>query len=573
MSLRITVGRERYSIEPLEGEPLAAAASRAGLTLNSRCGGNGICHGCTVYLESGRFAVEERTVEAGDSEEATVLACRTRLLDGAGAIRFPHSSVVETRAQIDDLFDAAVIERVARARTFAHGNGEDRSEPVYGVAVDIGTTTVVAVLVDLHAREVVQKASMYNQQIGRADDVASRISYATTPAKLSELQRLLVERTVSPLIAALCARAGISGEQVRAVVASGNTVMTHLFYGLSPEGIGSIPFEPVTNIYPSLPAAEMNLPIHRDAPVETVPSVAGYIGGDLTAGMYVTHLDRRSETTLLVDIGTNGEMILWHDGRLTACATAAGPAFEGAGVSCGCRAADGAIERVRFDERLNLDYSIIGEARAPKGICGSGIVDFIAEGLRAGIINDRGRYDPATLRAIGRYHAAGDPDRPSHAFLLASAEESVTGEPVYVSELDISQLLKAKAATFSGMRTLLEHVGLRFDALSTICLAGGFARHLNLDNAVEIGLMPEVPLDRFEIVGNGSLAGAVLGLLDADAMPAYRALIEKPKVIELNLEPAFESNFIDSLALPNMDESLFPECIRRRTAARQEVSR
>ena len=149
----------------------------------------------------------------------------------------------------------------------------------------------------------------------------------------------------------------------------------------------------------------------------------------------------------------------------------------------------------------------------------------------------------------------------------------MTGEPVYVSEFDISQLLKAKAATFSGMRTLLEHAGLRFEALSAICLAGGFARHLNLDNAVEIGLMPEVPLHRYEIVGNASLAGAVLGLVDAEAMAEYEALINKPEVIELNLEPTFESNFIDSLALPNMDESLFSEHVRRRSADRQEVPR
>ncbi len=573
MSLHITVGRERYTVEPRDGEPLAVAASRAGLTLNSRCGGNGICGGCAVHLESGRFALEERTVEAGEEGASPVLACRTCLLGDAGAIRFPHSSVVETRAQIDDLFDPAVFERIASARAFADESAGNGQGPLYGVAVDIGTTTVVAVLVDLHTREVVQKAAMYNQQIGRADDVASRISYASTPEKLRELQQLLVDKTVSPLIDVLCARADISGERVRAVVASGNTVMTHLFYGLSPEGIGSIPFEPVTNIYPSLSAAQMNVPIHPDAAVEAVPSVAGYIGGDLTSGMYVTRLDRRSETTLLVDIGTNGEMILWHDGRITACATAAGPAFEGAGLSCGCRAADGAIERVRIDERLNIDYSIIGEARAPKGICGSGIVDFIAEGLRAGLINERGRFDVASLREIGRYHAAGSADRPSHAFLLASAEESMTGEPMYVSEFDISQLLKAKAATFSGMRTLLEHAGLRFEALSAICLAGGFARHLNLDNAVEIGLMPEIPLDRYEIVGNASLAGAVLGLVDAEAIAEYEALIKKPEVIELNLEPTFESNFIDSLALPNMDESLFPEHVRRRSADRQEVSR
>jgi uncharacterized 2Fe-2S/4Fe-4S cluster protein (DUF4445 family) len=553
MALRIIADGKTVSLTAEEGERLTAAAVRAGLTLNTRCGGNGTCSGCRVDLLAGRFEVQGREVGADESvEPVRVRACQTRLRASDAAIRFPPSSVVESGAQIDDLFDLEKLDYTPRD----HGL-DDGPETACGVAVDIGTTTVVAVLVDLRAHHLLQKASMYNQQIGRADDVAARISYATTPEKVAELQRLVVQQTLNPLLGILCARAGIPHDRIRHLTVSGNTVMTHLFYGLSPESIGRIPFDPLMHHYPPQTGAELQLAMHPDGRVEAAPSVSGYIGGDIVSDLYVTGLAGRAETTALIDIGTNGEIVLCHDGELRACATAAGPAFEGAGLSCGCRAAEGAIERVTIDAADLAHCRVIGGG-TPKGLCGSGVVDFMAEGLRTGLINERGRYDLDRLRAAGRYHAAGRTDQPLHAYLLAAPEESMTGEAVYLSEYHLAQVIKAKAAVFAGLQTLLETAGLAPADLQRILLAGGFARHLNLNHAIHIGLLPDLPLDCYEIVGNGSLAGAYLALVDAAAQPACAALITVPRVVELNRQPQFEGHFIDALALPHMDPGLFP---------------
>ncbi len=556
MPLAIHTDAEKRVVKPDAAEKLTATAARAGITLNTRCGGQGHCQGCRCYLMAGRFRVGTQELEpAREGPPALVRACQTSLLSTHGEICFPHSSVVEYRAQIDDVLDLPAAGQL---------NWRPVGEPAapYGVAVDIGTTTVVAVLVDLRDGTVLDKASMYNQQIGRADDVASRISYATTPEKLAELQTLVLDKTINRLIQILCSRHKIKRHAVGRLVVSGNTVMTHLFYGLSPETIGRIPFNPVTRSYADQPAAALGVDIHPAATVSALPSVSGYIGGDLVADMYVIGLPQRATTTLLVDIGTNGEMILQHNGQLTACATAAGPAFEGAGLSSGCRAAEGAIEAVTNRPDGLLEWKVIGHT-APKGICGSGVVDFLAAGLRAGWLNARGRFDVAQLRALKRYHAAGQPDQPVHSFLLAPAEESLTGEPVYVSEYDVAQVLKAKGAIFAGLVTLLERVGLTFQDLDRIELAGGFAKHLNLTNAVHIGLLPDIPLDRFKVVGNGSLAGAYRGLMEEGALAQCDGLIDRPQIVELNLEPSFEANFIDALSLPHLDLDWFPGFAQR----------
>ena len=274
----------------------------------------------------------------------------------------------------------------------------------------------------------------------------------------------------------------------------------------------------------------------------------------------------------MVDIGTNGEIVYAEGGQYIACATAAGPAFEGYGTAHGCRAATGAIEHIDFGASLKsetFETRVIGGGPAT-GLCGSALIDFIACGMRSGLINRVGRFNIERLRDAGRHLRIEEMCGVVHACVVVPAEQSGNGEAIYVSEADVAQILKAKAAIYAGMKTLL---GVRKKSLADIsrfCLAGGFARHIHLQNAILIGLLPDIPLDRFDVIGNGSLAGAMLALVDADAMDAYQTIAKQPEVVELNCVASFENNFIDALALPNLNAAEFPNVTAEIAAALSE---
>jgi uncharacterized 2Fe-2S/4Fe-4S cluster protein (DUF4445 family) len=427
-----------------------------------------------------------------------------------------------------------------------------------GVAVDIGTTTVVALLMDLRSGRILSKASMYNQQIRKADDVASRISACRTAEDETELQRLILQDTVNPLLSAVCAQAGSRDpHRIFDIVFSGNTVMSHLLLGLPPAGIGRLPFRPVQTRYPEREAGSLGLQAAPHARVRVVPSVSGYIGGDITSDLHVTGMHGKGETCLLIDIGTNGEMALRAHDQLSACATAAGPAFEGYGLRHGCRASAGAIEHMEFGADLNFKFRVIGN-QPPIGFCGSALIDFIACGYRSGLLNSMGRMDIARLKAAHRYLRDPALTGDSDACILVREKESGLSMPLTLSERDIASVLNAKAAIYAGLTTLLEACGMTARDVQRVYLAGGFARHINLRNAVTMGLLPELPLERYTIVGNGSLAGAYLALVDTGAWEAYDQIASRPRIIELNRMASFESHFIDALGLPNLDPSAFP---------------
>ena len=434
----------------------------------------------------------------------------------------------------------------------------DTRESHFGIAVDIGTTTVVAILVDLNQGRVLKKASMYNQQIRRADDVASRITYCRSAENVRQLQRLVVHETVNTLIDTLSAEQAICADSISRIAISGNTVMTHLFLGISPQSIGQAPFRPVANRYDEYRARDLQVRINPLALVDVVPSVSGYVGGDIVSDIYVAGLIERLEPTLLVDIGTNGEIVYSENGVYSACATAAGPAFEGFGTAHGCRAAAGAIEHVDFTRDLQFETQVIGGGH-PVGLCGSALIDFIACGMRCGLINRMGRYNVDLLRASGRHLVIEEMCGSVNACVIVNVRDSAGGEAIYVSEADVAQILKAKAAIYAGMKTLLRVRNRSFADIERLCLAGGFARHLNLRNAIAIGLLPQIRHDRVEVLGNGSLAGAMLTLVDADAMATYEKLVTLPEVVELNRVESFENDFIDALALPNMNPAEFPQ--------------
>lgn len=579
MTLHIQSPRGNHQFPQPVGLRLSAVAEKVGLPLNLRCSGLGVCGGCAVKLEAGRYRVGTEEVVVAEGGYEVAQACQTVVLSEQAHVVFPGTSIVERQGQIDAEFEPDVrpseplirlqgesgntgaglairAERAGAGRIIRHVSAA-HPVPLLGVAVDIGTTTVAAVLVDISQRTIVARASRYNQQLRRADDVASRISYASSGPAIRELQKLVVDETINVLLRELCAATPWPTTAISHLVVAGNTVMSHLFLGLSPESLGRAPFRPVTLNYAPLRARDLGLAIHPEAEVEVLPSLAAYLGGDLAADIEVTGLRSAKEPTLLVDIGTNGEIILAEDGHLSGCATAAGPAFEGYGTSHGCRASAGAIEHITITEAGHINCRVIGGGK-PSGICGSGIIDFMAEAARRGLINQLGRYQLERLRAWGLL--ANEPLRheASIACRLVEGSQTAHGQPISVSEADLAQVMKAKAAIYAGMKMLLHARQRRWSDVSRILLAGGFARHISLRHAIGLGLLPDLPLDRLVLVGNGSLAGAFRALLDRTFIPSCVDLVGKLEVVDLNRRPEFEDEWIDALAIPHLQRDEFP---------------
>jgi len=541
MPITIHFDGQSVAVESGSDRTVLDLAREAGWHIDAKCGGQGFCASCNVLLGEGRYRVFDEEIDVSPEQRREVLSCQTTVLSEDAEIFLPRASVIS--------FDGA---RIADEMEIPDFTLNPRFAKGYGIAVDVGTTTVVAALIDLETGKILSRESLYNQQILKADDVVSRISLCSEPGNLEALKELVIDHTLNPLIHKLCA--SIDKNDIVHLAVSGNTVMMHIFFGISPVSIGTLPFEPVSRTFSST-AAQLGIDTRPDALVEAVPAIAGYIGGDITSDLYVSNLS--TGLSVLIDIGTNGEMVASLDGKTTACATAAGPAFEGAGLLHGARAASRAIESIRFDDSLDFELTVIGEPN-PMGLCGSAIIDFIAEGFRCGLINAMGRYDIEMLKREGRYERVGK----MHACMLVEPELSATGESITVTEGDIAEILKAKAAIYSGLKTLLAELGKTVHDIDHLVLAGGFAKHINLENAICMGLLPDIEIGKYEVIGNGSLAGAALALLDQSTVAAYRDLIEKPEVIMLNQTAHFTNYFQEALAIPNLDETDFPSLNR-----------
>ncbi|MBL7016705.1 MAG: DUF4445 domain-containing protein [Kiritimatiellales bacterium] len=536
--------------------PLSALAARSGFPLNMQCGGQGACKGCLVRLGPGHYRINEKEtiVVVGQTLEAR--ACKTVVLSDSAEITIPDRSLLKIGSCSSADFYAT------RKHLF---QPLENVEGQLGIAVDIGTTTVAAILVELSSGKILARESAYNRQIEMADNIASRIALCCEDANLKKLQRLIIQETLFPMFGKLARQYFQSLENVDAVssprfqclekvtqiVFSGNTVMSHLALGLSALSIGTIPFEPLTKVFSEHAAPEIGLTNCPNATVRTVPAIAGYVGGDIVSDMYIAELsDERLE--LLVDIGTNGEIVLNDHGKLLATATAAGPAFEGAGLLHGCRADVGVIEKIICHPDDSIEFETIG-GEPTTGLCGSAAVDFIATALRTGLLNSMGRFDLDRLRAAGRLVQMD-----CHG-MNVNACRIVESPDILITEFDISQILKAKAAVYAGIRTLIERSGKRMADVERLILAGGFAAHLRLENAITIGLLPEIPISIYDVVGNGSLAGAYAALGSSDVWKELDRIAKRPDTCHLAETNEFENRFIDALALPNLDPDEFPK--------------
>ena len=373
----------------VSGAKLDELAFNNGLPLNRHCGGKGVCKRCLAVIGAGRYLLNGQEIEIPENESLEVLACQTEVLSEVATISLPNASLIDNRGKIASDFVASNLDFCS-------------TESGFGVVCDIGTTTAVCALVELESGRVLARSSKYNQQIRLAEDVASRISVCHDESKIEMMQKLLIDETLNPLILEICEETGISKESIKSFTVSGNTVMTHLFHGLNPRSIGEIPFTPVTRSYETVSAESLGIEISATADVYTLPSISGYVGGDLTADLFVTNMHEEKGVILLIDIGTNGEMLLSDNGKLYASATAAGPAFEGAGIVHGCRAAAGAIEQIKLSDDGTFKLKTIANQPAV-GICGSAIIDFIAELYRANLMSMTGRFDLDALKDLGLY--------------------------------------------------------------------------------------------------------------------------------------------------------------------------
>lgn len=439
----------------------------------------------------------------------------------------------------------------------------DTSHTNIAVAVDIGTTTVVGILINLEDGKVLSRASRYNQQLTVADDVASRISYCENQAKVEKQHKLIVHDTINPIIHDLCTNTGHQKTDINRMAISGNTVMIHLLLCLDPTSMGKIPFQPVTHIPGEYVSTDIGIDINPQGIIDMIPSFAAYLGGDITSDIYVSKIHHEKELTVMADIGTNGEIVVCNEGKLVACATPAGPAFEGAGLYHGCRAAIGAIENIRIDLGMEITYTVIGDA-PPTGLCGSAIIDFIGCGFHCGLLNSSGRFDLNQLKEKNRYYSIEDNGNLIHGCIIAKEGESGLDMPIIITEKDVNEILLAKSAIYSGIKTLLEIEGKSTLDIKKFILAGGFARHINIENSIRMGLIPEVPIQNIEVIGNGSLAGAFLALVEPNALEKMLEISKKPVVKELNLVETFQQNYIDALFLPNMKEEEFPMTMKER---------
>ena len=426
----------------------------------------------------------------------------------------------------------------------------DTTEQNYGVAIDVGTTTVVAQLVHLKSGNVTGVAGSHNLQTRYGEDVISRMIFACSREDGLDPLHSAVIKNINDLIEGLTQEKGINVEDITAIVAAGNTTMSHLLLALIPCSIRLDPYVPTASVYPQVHARELNINTNPEGIIETVPGVASYVGGDIVAGILACGIADRPETRVLIDVGTNGEIAIGNNEWMVCCSASAGPAFEGGGIRNGMRATRGAIERIIINNGKVI-YKTIGKAK-PRGICGSGLIDCAYELVRNNIINRDGKFNLSTNH--GRIVEKDGETQ----FIVAFSEETETGKDLAVTESDLSNLIRSKGAVFAAIKSLMDYVGLNFEDIDTFYVAGGFGSYLDIPKAIGIGLLPDIDPKRIQFIGNSSLMGARLALLSAHAFERTIHIAKSTTNIELSTYHPFMDEYVAALFLPHTDRRLFP---------------
>lgn len=613
MYIRLPSGK---TLDVLAGENLLQALKRQNVYLVASCGGKGICGKCRIRIFEGNYKTESKgKLEPHEIEKGIVLACQTfpesdlvvdipkesrlavgdvieisrssnlfelfQSLDGeiSPLVRWlpldiPPPTIDNNTADLER-FRSAVEEKSLKKMRFSHGfisslaeslrkagwkvnlgytdDGEAvflsprRSKERFGIAVDVGTTTVVVYLVNLMDGNLIDVGSTYNSQIRHGDDVITRIVFATEGNGLKELRDAVVT-DINDLIAPMIERHAVTFEDIESVIISGNTTMSHLFWGLDPSYIREEPYTPTLNAFPLWKAHIARLNINKQAPVYTVPCVASYVGGDIAAGVLASRMHRKSETALFMDIGTNGEIVIGNKEWLVTAACSAGPCFEGSGIKHGMRATEGAVEYVSIDpQTFEPTLRVIGSGN-PIGICGSGMIDAITEMFLTGVIDQKGRF----VKGLNTSRIRDGFEGPE--FLLYGDRR----RDIVLTEVDIENIMRAKAAIYAGISLLLKKVGLTLDDIERVYIAGGFGNYLNVEKAITIGMLPDISKEKFLFLGNASIAGAYLCLLSDKMRKEAEEIALKMTNIELSVSRRFMDEYMSALFLPHTDISLFP---------------
>lgn len=422
---------------------------------------------------------------------------------------------------------------------------------VLAFAADLGTTRLCFYLMDLTSGRLLERSSAANPQIPYGEDILTRILFAREQENLERLQSLL-RQAFNQTMESMLERAGRSSAEVFALVIGGNTTMSHLFLSLDPSHICREPYIPAVNHFPFYHGEELRLAIHPRALVYLFPNVGSYFGGDLVAGIIASGMHRAEETSLLVDVGTNAEVVLGNRHWLIACAGAAGPALEGGVVERGMMASPGAVDRVRIDpETFHVDFHVIGEGK-PRGLCGSGLIDLMAEMFMAGILTIQGKIN--TRCDSPRIDVSGDVP----AFVVAFGNETADGRDLNVSEIDVGIFLKSKAAMFTILTVIMNKVGLSFNDLKRFYVAGTFGNTIDPAMAIRIGMLPDLPLDIYQGLQDTVGLGGMMLLMDRGLLAEVEAVCERITYIELNVNMELMNEFRGALFLPHTDPRLFP---------------
>lgn len=616
------------------GTNLLELARSAGVSIDSSCGGKGVCGKCKVLTKYGEVNTRPTAELTGkEKEEGYVLACQSEIV-GDVVVEVPVTSqlgefqILQSGAEsIIDLeaitpltqkvdvvlnapslednsgdlerlarglrkhiensqlhIDLDVLKRLPRALrendwqvTVTITNSRDKPEVIdvqpiaesrhnYGIGIDVGTTTVVVHLIDLDTGGSLGVQSKYNGQIKYGEDVIARIIYTSeNEGGLEELKRAVVD-TINSLILDLADSNQISPSDITCAVCAGNTTMTHLLLGIDPKSIRREPYVPVVQWVPIVRADQIGLNINHAARVYCFPAVGGYVGGDITAGVLATAIAESSNLSMLIDVGTNGEIVLGNNEWLICCSCSAGPAFEGCGIQHGMHATAGAIERLEYDPDTDeVIFSTIGGKMPPRGICGSGLIDAMATLLKSGAMDRAGKinlsWQSPRIRIVD--------DEPQFVFVWG--REVGREDDIFLTEADIQNLMRSKSAVYAGATLLLQNLGLSFEDVEQIHIAGGFGNYLDIEKSVMIGLLPDMPLDRIRFMGNTSAAGARMALLTEDARQKAEEISRKMTYVELMAEGnRFMDEFVAGLFLPHTDTSLFPSVVEKLSAFSQE---
>ena len=441
----------------------------------------------------------------------------------------------------------------------------DTRDKHYSLAFDIGTTTICGQMLDLNRGRAIAESMAYNGQISYGEDVITRIAYCQKTGGLKKLQQAVVG-TINDIIDQLLAQSKVEVESISHVMVAGNTTMTQILLGLNPQYLRLTPYTPVANFFPPVPAGSLGIKVSEHAYLFTFPAVASYVGGDIVSGIVGSGVHQRKALTFFMDIGTNGEIVIGNSDWMATASCSAGPAFEGGGIKHGIIAAEGAIEDVKINAKnFEPEVGTIGNAK-PKGICGSGLINTVAELLETGIIGQNGKFNQNLPTKRLRPGADG------HEYVLSWAKETQIGSDIVITEVDIDNLMRAKAAMYAGCQTLCKGVSTEGCNFDQVIIAGAFGSNIDVKRAITIGLLPELPEDKFIFIGNGSLLGARLTSFSTDLLDDARRVAQMMTNFELSENVDFMNNYIAALFLPHTNAEEFP-MVSKRLAHRSNNNR